>query len=277
MNAVPLDEWEGRPLGEWRREWRVPAVLAFERIGSTNDAARELAEQGGEAGATVVADVQTAGRGQAGRPWLAPPGLGLLASVLFRGESGTDPSVMPLRIGLAVARAVHAVTGLDVSLKWPNDLVLDGRKLGGILCEAASSPSAWVIAGIGLNVGQGRSDFPPELRAGATSLRIAGATNANRGALLGAILDRLRPFRLLPPPLDPVSLRELNARDALRGRSVSIDDVPAGTADGIAPDGTLLIREDGRVRAVRTGTVRLDARDAGDDARHTITPSPLRP
>jgi BirA family transcriptional regulator, biotin operon repressor / biotin---[acetyl-CoA-carboxylase] ligase len=148
-------------------------------VGSTNDAARDLALAGAAHGTAVVAREQTCGRGTKGRAWHSPAGLGLYASFVVRGAAGGPvpfPHLLPLAAGLAAADAISALALIQVSLKWPNDLVFGGRKLGGILSEAVTGASEgdFAVVGIGVNVGHGRDDLPDGLGDTATSLRLAG-------------------------------------------------------------------------------------------------------
>lgn len=255
----PLEEsvrWEGAMAEEWRRRWALPELLLFDVIGSTNDAVERRVAAGAAAGTVALADHQTAGRGRMGRGWTAPPGRALLLSVLLRPVPSADPAIgaIPLRIGLAAARAIEHAAGVRVRVKWPNDLVSpDGDKLGGILCE--SRTPGVVVAGLGINVNQG----PDELPAGASSLRLLAGGEVSRAAVAGALLRELAP--LVEAPADPLSdgeRAELAGRDHLHGRPVTLDGRPAGTADGVAPDGSLTIRGDAGPFAVRAGTVRLD-------------------
>src|SRR5690606_17580948 len=116
-SRIELPEWEGRAVGAWRSEWRVPALQVFARVSSTNDVLREAATRGAPAGSTVLADLQTAGRGQHGRVWEATPGRSLLMSVLLRTEAAAAPGTAPIRVGLAAAGAIEAVCGIAVDRK----------------------------------------------------------------------------------------------------------------------------------------------------------------
>jgi len=164
-------------------------IRRLETCPSTNDAVRELAAAGAPEGAVVVAGEQTAGRGTKGRAWHSPPGLGLYASILLR-PAFSGLSLLPIAAGLAVRDAVASAEGIAVRLRWPNDIVLDGRKLGGILCESGflGDRPEYAVLGIGLNVNHGPADFPDALRDGAVSLRIALGRPADRERLLGALL-----------------------------------------------------------------------------------------
>jgi BirA family biotin operon repressor/biotin-[acetyl-CoA-carboxylase] ligase len=167
-------------------------VHRLESVPSTNDAARALALGGAGHGTAVIAREQTRGRGTRGRAWHSPAGLGLYVSFIIRGLRGgpvPSPHLLPLAAGLAASDALSAEAGVEVRLKWPNDLVHEGRKLGGILSEAVSgAPDGdFAVVGIGINVGHGPADFPGDLGASATSLRIAGA----RAATVDALFDGL--------------------------------------------------------------------------------------
>jgi BirA family biotin operon repressor/biotin-[acetyl-CoA-carboxylase] ligase len=253
--------WEGDTRAGWQRRWRVPRLCLLAETGSTNDEARALAQAGAPAGTVVIADYQSAGRGREGRRWQAAPGESLLLSIVLRpadpGEK-TAAGPAPIRVGLAACRAIERVTGLRASLKWPNDLLApDGRKLAGILCEAVSGSRPFVIAGIGINVRQPESAWPPELAGRATSLRAVAAALPGRAALAGEFIDALRPFTLGPPELDVAELDAFRRHDALLGSAITIDGDPAGTAAGLRADGALLVRSTAGTRAVHSGTVRI--------------------
>src|SRR5690606_36346786 len=157
--------------------------------------------------------------------------------------------------------ACDAFVRTPVTIKWPNDLLVDGRKTAGILCEAAMTASGegFVIAGIGINVNQAVREFPPELRESATSLAIAAGEPVPRADVATRLLDRLRPlFRPPATHFDPGTLNQLRDRDALFGLDVEIEGRHAGTACGIAADGALMVRTPtGGLASIRAGTVRI--------------------
>jgi BirA family biotin operon repressor/biotin-[acetyl-CoA-carboxylase] ligase len=169
---------------------RLPGVEWHEELASTNDRLKDLARAGAPAWTVVLAERQTGGRGREGRRWQSPPG-GLYVSLLLRPEGAGVP-LIPLAAGLSVAEALdeHAVAA---ELKWPNDVLVSGRKLAGILTEASSGRAGveWVVVGIGVNVGLDPESLPPELRAGVTSLAAEGASGASVDALAVAVLARL--------------------------------------------------------------------------------------
>jgi BirA family transcriptional regulator, biotin operon repressor / biotin---[acetyl-CoA-carboxylase] ligase len=214
---------------------------------STNDRARALAAAGAPHGTLVTAGAQSAGRGRQGRTWAAPPGRALLCSLLLRDH---DP-LLPLRAGLAVAD----LGGEGALVKWPNDVLLGGRKLAGILVEARPE-DGWAVLGIGVNVAVDLADLPPGLRDRAATL---GRPPDGVEPALRELLGRLA-ARLAEPPSD--SLAALRARDALRDRPVRWAG-GSGTGAGIDDAGALLVRlGDGTLRTLHAGEVHLGGGDA---------------
>lgn len=254
-----MDAWEGRTTTAWQEQWRIPALHVFAVAGSTNDVARALADDGAPHGTVVIADEQQAGRGRHGRRWEAPRGRALLMSVVLRAGSARAPAIAPLRVGLAVVHAIEATCGVGVQLKWPNDVILNDSKVAGVLCEGSMTGGRiLVIAGIGINVAQQHGDFPPDIAGSATSLHLAGCAAARRADIAGALLDSLLgPTGDIAAPLRPEELTAYRAHDALRGRPVTVDGVPAGIAAGIDATGALRIRRNDDEMLVHTGTIRL--------------------
>ncbi|MDQ3389231.1 MAG: biotin--[acetyl-CoA-carboxylase] ligase [Gemmatimonadota bacterium] len=260
----PAERWEGRTREALAVSWGVPEVHLYERVGSTNDVARSLAAAGAAAGTVVLADEQTAGRGREGRSWSSPAGLGIWLSLILRPQALPAPGLLPLRVGLAASRALdaYAAPGL-VQVKWPNDLCLAGRKLGGILCEASwkGDHLAFMVVGIGINVGHAPDDFPAEIRERATSLRIAAGWSPARDEVAGALVRGVSTLAGESAALlGAAELEELGRRDPLRGRAVEV--VGAERATGVVmrvtPEGELLVRSSsGVLRRYRSGTVRL--------------------
>lgn len=172
-------------------------IHRFESVASTNDTARDLVRDGAAHGTVVVADGQTRGRGTKGRSWHSPCGRGLYASFILRlekpAEAGAAFPLLPLAAGLAAAEAVLGSAGVEARLKWPNDLVHERKKLGGILTEAVFRPGmpGYAIVGIGINVNHEAADFPDELRDVATSLRLITGRPADREDLLGRLCRTL--------------------------------------------------------------------------------------
>jgi BirA family biotin operon repressor/biotin-[acetyl-CoA-carboxylase] ligase len=172
-------------------------IHRLESVPSTNDAARELARAGAAHGTAVVAEEQTRGRGTKGRIWHSPRGRGLYASFIVRweGPEGRRPEfvLLPLAAGLAAGDAILESAGVSVRLKWPNDLVWDRKKLGGILTESVFRGKAldFAVLGVGVNVNQEEDDFPGNLKGAATSLRLVTGRPASRERLLGCLCRAL--------------------------------------------------------------------------------------
>lgn len=167
-------------------------TFVFETIDSTNACTKTLGDAGMEEGAVVLAEFQTTGRGRHGRPWLAQPGQNLLFSVLLRPAMPKDLSgLLTLYASVAVARAVESMTGCAVECKWPNDLLLNGKKFCGILLENVFQQGelGYSVIGIGVNVNQ--TQFPSELEPAATSLAREHKTSYDRGRLLQFILREM--------------------------------------------------------------------------------------
>jgi BirA family transcriptional regulator, biotin operon repressor / biotin---[acetyl-CoA-carboxylase] ligase len=215
--------------------------LHLRATASTNDRARALAVAGAPHGALVTAGMQTAGRGRQGRTWAAPPGRALLCSLLLRDY---DP-LLPLRAGLAVADLARGAL-----VKWPNDVLLDGRKLAGILVEARPD-EGWAVLGIGVNVAIDVTELPPDVRDRAATL---GRSPAELESTLSELLVALE-RRLAEPP--SACLAALRARDALRDRPVRWAQ-GEGTGAGIDDAGALLVRRaDGTLQTLDAGEVHL--------------------
>jgi BirA family biotin operon repressor/biotin-[acetyl-CoA-carboxylase] ligase len=217
------------------------------------DLIHELAERGAEAGSMVIATEQLQGRGSRGRPWHSPPG-GLWLSALYRPSSTGGLELLSVRVGLAVARALDPHVPTPVRLKWPNDLMLDGRKLGGILCEARWQGGilGWIAVGVGLNV---RNPIPDELREAAVSL-IELEPDIRLENVLHSVSAALRALDLGAERLSPAELELFAGRSWLDGREIR-EPLP-GIVAGLNDDGALRVRTpQGSHVSLRHGSVEL--------------------
>lgn len=235
-------------------ELSLPTFEVWESIGSTNDRARILAEDGTPRGGLVVAREQTAGRGRRGARWASGPGNGVWMSLVLSSTDATPQ--LPMVIGVACAEVLEEHSGVSVQVKWPNDLVIEGRKVGGILVERGSS---WVVAGIGINVTLVPSEA--DLRSNRPTLTptsLSEHASAVPSILtLSGLLARRMLDLLDAPDAVAVALEAFNARDALRDHQVLTEEYGAGIARGIDEDGMLLLElDDGSVVSVRSGSVR---------------------
>lgn len=225
-----------------------------QELASTNPEALVLAHAGAPHGTVVVAEYQSAGRGRRLRHWYSPPRANLYCSVIVHGIGSTCTrsewlSWVPLVSALAVAEAVYTTTSVSLSLKWPNDLLFQERKVGGILCESTqiSTETPIVVIGIGLNINMPAESFPEELRQTATSLHIISRRVIDRNTLLAQLLLELeqRLDELRAEGTD--RLRHAYAsRCGTLGRHVRLllDDAQEllGTAESIGADGALQVR-----------------------------------
>lgn len=224
----------------------IGPVHHFETLGSTNDLAKELAAQGAPEGTVVVAEAQTGGRGRLGREWNSPPGVGLYVSLVLRPMlPPMDLPQITLTTAVAVVRAVRRVAGVAPGIKWPNDLLFNGKKLGGILTEmeTESDRIRYVVVGLGLNVNN--PGFPPELAATATSLTLTAGGTFSRVNLLKAWLEEFEELygRFLNQGF-PEILEEWKCSTVTLGRAVTVRQGPreiSGQALDVAPDGALLL------------------------------------
>jgi BirA family biotin operon repressor/biotin-[acetyl-CoA-carboxylase] ligase len=222
-----------RALGSPRVHFRV--------TDSTNERARELAARGAPHGTLVTASEQTAGRGRQGRTWTAPPGGAILCSLVLRDP----PRLLPLAAGIAVAEVV----GSEARVKWPNDVLVDGRKLAGILVEGRPQ-EGWAVLGIGLNVAVREQDFPPELRDVAATMGLGPEAVE---PTLATLLERLGRWLEEPPA---GVLEALRGRDALAGARVRWAG-GEGEAAGIDGEGRLVVLNERGRTALDAGEVHL--------------------
>jgi BirA family biotin operon repressor/biotin-[acetyl-CoA-carboxylase] ligase len=222
-------------------------LIARSETPSTNDLAWDALAAGTPDGTVVVTDAQPRGRGREGRAWQLAPGKGLaLSLVLHQGCDRRQAGTLPLLAGLALAQAIEAL-GVEATLKWPNDLLVRGRKLSGILCESRRHPSGTdaAVVGIGVNVTQQRDDFPAGLRGFATSLALEGC-RTTREAVAAGFLNALEPLwgELQEGSRDAV-LEAWKGRAGFWGEMVTVR-TPAGPVTGVArdlsADGGLVLR-----------------------------------
>jgi len=248
-------------------------VIYYRSIGSTNDVARELAAQGAPEGTLVIADEQTAGKGRLGRRWLAPPGTSLLMSLLFRPHflASYQAQRLTMICSLAIVEAIEALTGLTAAIKWPNDIVVQGKKAGGILTELGSSGEHldYAVVGLGLNVTLdfGVVEAMGELAATATSLSQELGREVSRLALLWRILENVE-GRYQRLGAGGLPHDEWASRLATLHNRITVD-TPQGTiegwAEGVDADGALILRTDcGGRQLVLAGDVTLRKRRGVD-------------
>jgi len=226
-------------------------IFHFFRTDSTNRVALELGHAGEPEGAVVLAEEQTAGRGRGGRAWHSERATGIYVTLLLRPKlAPVQAPLLTMMAGLSAHSAVQALTGLEVDLKWPNDLLVRGRKLGGILTEMHAEPGQirFVIVGIGLNVNQEK--FPGELANLATSLRAETGKPQSRMELLVRLLHEFESDynRFLREGVATVVARFESVSSYARGKRVRVTNGTesyVGTTAGLGPEGLLQVERDG--------------------------------
>jgi BirA family biotin operon repressor/biotin-[acetyl-CoA-carboxylase] ligase len=237
-------------------------IIHHFRTGSTNTAALNLAQQGAEHGAVVVAEEQTAGRGRLGRTWYSEKSSGIYVSVILRPPlSPTAAPILTLMAGVAIQHALSSVTGLHVDIRWPNDLLVNGKKVCGILTEMSAELGRLhaVVLGIGINVNH--SEMPAELRSVATSLRIESRRTWSRVHILIALLRELeRHYHLLlEKGSAAIAARWAAVSSYASGKRIRIVSAEAeslATTTGLDASGALRVRyDDGREEALVAGEI----------------------
>jgi len=237
-------------------------VVRLDTVDSTQSVAFALAERGAADRTVVVADQQLAGRGRRGRTWSAPTGTSLLASIIVRPRLPQALlSTLSLTTAVAAAEALRRVAHVDARLKWPNDVLVSGRKIAGILLESRTGgvpapgggPAIVTIIGVGINLGQ--REFPVDLADSATSVALETGRAPGREAVLTALLEEFDAWRarLESEGFGPIREGWRRLSDTL-GRRVTVDGV-TGTATDLDVDGALLVDVGGSVKRVVAGTV----------------------
>jgi len=241
-------------------------IRVFRQTTSTNDVVEKLARDGVKEGVVVFAESQTKGRGRLGRKWNSPERKGLWFSVLLRPHfRPQETTQLTVAAATALWRAIRSETGLHAEIKWPNDLLLRGRKVAGILTELTAELDRvkYVILGVGVDVNLSTSDFPSELRKLATSLKIESGETVSRSSLAVAVLRELdRDYARVCAGHFAEVAGEWAERCATLGRRVAIqtgDRRVRGRAEALGEDGALLLRtEHGHLEHVFGGDVTLE-------------------
>lgn len=243
------------------REW-IREVLLFDRVDSTNRVALELASQGLPGGVAVLAEAQEKGKGRLGRSWFSPAGVNLYFSLLLRPyQPAREFPLFSLATAVALVDAIGKATGLTPQIKWPNDIVLDEKKIAGILLESESGgeQAPPLVVGVGVNVNLDPADFPADLQKGAASLKAALGRPVDRSDLLIEIFSALvQQYALLETRKD-LLFQSVRERCRTLGKRVRVETARQqfeGWAEGVEEDGALVIRMgDGSRRRILVGDV----------------------
>ena len=237
--------------------WAGRGIVYLPTVDSTNRYARALAQQGAAHGTLVLADEQTAGRGRRGRGWISPAGEGVFMTLILRPQAHpSQVALLSLLTALAVAEGIAAETGLDARIKWPNDIVVSGRKVCGMLLEMNADEQSVhdVVAGIGINVHQ--TAFAPEIAQTASSLDLLSGKRQNRAALVRAFLTAFE--RVSDMDADDM-MRAYRTRSATLGQRVQVialGGTYTGTAEAVTDSGALVVLgDDGERREVLAADV----------------------
>ena len=224
-------------------------IVFRESVDSTNTLAMELAEKGALHGTVVIADSQLKGKGRLGRTWVSPPRSNVYMSVILRPEvEPGDATLLTIMAAIACATAVRNTTGLQVKIKWPNDMMVSDKKLGGILTEIKSDPDRIILAviGIGVNVNIRRRDFPPDVRPIATSIREKLGKMQSRTFIIAEILKEIeRWYKVLIKDGREPLLVEWKRLSSTLGRKVKVivgRETFTGIAEDIDEEGMLMLR-----------------------------------
>lgn len=249
-------------LSSIKGQWAGKEVLYFAETDSTNTEAKKAAENGAPHGTLAVAEHQTGGKGRRGRTWDSPGGTGIFMSLILRPDMAPPhASMLTLVAALAAAKGIEACAQVESLIKWPNDIVINGRKICGILTEMSADPDCinYVVVGIGINVNM--EQFPEEICQVAASIYTESGRKLKRSVLISAVMEAFEEYYSAFMETADMSslLEEYNGKLANCGRTVRVLD-PAGeysgTAQGINSQGELLVEmEDKTVRTVMSGEV----------------------
>ncbi|RGY99646.1 biotin--[acetyl-CoA-carboxylase] ligase [Clostridium sp. AM58-1XD] len=251
-------ELESRMKGQWAGR----NLVYYQETDSTNDRGKKLAEDGCPHGTLVVADCQNAGKGRRGRNWTSPSGEAVYMSLVLRPEIlPSCASMVTLVAAMAVAEGIRQVTGLDPMIKWPNDIVVNGKKICGILTEMSAEMDCihYVVIGIGINVNQ--KEFPEDIRDKATSLLLEKKESLSRSEIAAAVMESFEEFYSRYEKTGDLTLlmEDYNRMLVNTGKEVLImapSGNYSGTSQGIDRNGELLVQmDDGSVRRVISGEV----------------------
>lgn len=243
-------------------KWAGAELHFYQTTTSTNLLAKQAGEEGAPHGTLFVADEQTAGRGRRGRSWQSPPGTNIYFTILLRPQIAPEQaSMLTLVMAHSVAGAIRRLTGMEAGIKWPNDVLLDGKKTCGILTEMSLEREYihYVVCGVGINVAP--QDFPEEIREHATSVEMAYGQAVSKGALLQYVMEELeRDYDAFMTVGDLTPLQDsYNSLLVNRDHQVRVLDPKGeweGTARGINARGELLVEKpDGTVAEVYAGEV----------------------
>ena len=265
MSRRAVNEWAGHSLQDLKDRWGRDTVHLYGRIDSTNAAAGARAEVGAPAGTIVRCRAQPEGRGRAGHSWYSPEDRGLYLSMILRPSDLSHPAMVSILSGLGIVERLDAgFPGLQPALKWPNDIIAAGQKLGGVLAEASwrDAHPLHLVVGVGLNIRPLGGDAPGELQGLATAVDTVLGEPVDFAEVADRVIEGLETWL----PRSPIALtsdllERVDRYDWLRDRRARFtppgaEEGQPGTCVGIAPDGALLFRPDrGALKRVTDGVI----------------------
>lgn len=237
-------------------------LFSFDTIDSTNDYAKKLIEDGKGEGTFIISDYQTSGKGRLGRSWFSEPGKNLTFSLILEPKIPlTFFGIIPLATGVTIAEVLQSITNQSVDCKWPNDVLINKRKVCGILCESISSnfDKPKVIVGIGININQ--SEFPKELEQTATSLFLSTGKTYNRYEILEQVLQKFEYWYSIIQSQNFTRIIEQWQRlSSMMGKMIRVDQcghLIQGIATAIAPDGALILKNGNETFSITVGDIKI--------------------
>lgn len=252
---MKIEDIKAKITGDIGRE-----IFFYEKVGSTNTIAFDLAEKAKE-GTVVIADSQEKGRGRLGRTWISPPGVNIYMSIILRPEiEPKDMTLITIMASVACATALRRATGLDISIKWPNDLMASDKKLGGILTELKTDQKRilFTIIGIGININIELDQFPDDVRKIASSIKNETGKQYSRENIVTEILNEMNKWYIILNTMEKETL--LSAWQSLTstlGRDVMVivgQETYTGLAEAIDDEGMLILRlPSGELKRVSSG------------------------
>lgn len=256
---MQIDEIKRNIKGGLGRE-----IIFYETVGSTNSVALSLPERT-EEGTVILSDCQEKGRGRLGRLWVSPPGVNIYMSIILKPKiKPADATLITLMAGVACSIALIRVTGLEIKIKWPNDLMVSDKKLGGILTELKTDGKkiAFAIVGIGVNVNMDMNEFPGDMRKIATSLKNETGKTYSRENVVAKILSEIDRWYFSPPKMDRETILSAWRRlTSTLGREVMVVaglEIYEGVAKSIDDEGRLILRlPSGETKRISSGDLTI--------------------
>lgn len=257
---MKVEDIKARIKGETGRE-----IFFYETVGSTNTIAMELAEKGAQEGTVIIADSQEKGRGRLGRHWVSPPGVNIYMSIILRPKiKPKDVTLLTIIAAVGCTTALRKVTGLNVTIKWPNDLTVYDKKLGGILTEVKTAPKEIIFAvtGIGINVNMDVKSLPDDVKNLATSVKNETGNLYPREVIIAEMLNEISHwYKALKEMKRDMLLSEWQKMTSTLGREVQVvtgNETFIGLAESIDDEGMLILKlRDGKLKRISTGDITI--------------------